>query len=41
MIKIIVSLALMLVSLNAQQTITVAGPSAGVTHPVFHMIKND
>ncbi len=41
MIKIIVSLALMLVSLNANQNIIVAGPSAGVTHPVFHMIKND
>jgi len=31
----------MLVGLNASETIVVAGPSAGVTHPVFHMIQNN
>ncbi|MEA1955567.1 MAG: ABC transporter substrate-binding protein [Campylobacterota bacterium] len=41
MIKKIILIASILLSLNASNTITVAGPSAGVSHPIFHMIKSD
>jgi len=40
MIKIILLMFLVL-SLKASEFITIAGPSAGVSHPVFHMIKSD
>ena len=40
MIKIIL-IVLMILSLNANEIITIAGPSAGVSHPIFHMIKSD
>ncbi|MEA3553388.1 MAG: ABC transporter substrate-binding protein [Campylobacterota bacterium] len=40
---IITAFLILLINANANQnkTITVAGPSASVTHPIFHMIKND
>ncbi len=41
MIQKIVLAILFALSLNANQTITVAGPSAGVSHPLFHMIQEN
>ena len=40
MIKNIILTLLIIIELNGK-TITIAGPSAGVTHPIFHMIKTN
>ncbi|MEA2099815.1 MAG: ABC transporter substrate-binding protein [Campylobacterota bacterium] len=41
MIKKIIIMVSLILTLNASETISIAGPSAGVSHPVFHMIQND
>lgn len=41
MVKKIIMMASLVLTLNATETITVAGPGAGVTHPIFKMIKDD
>ncbi len=39
--KILIIFLFTILNINANQTITIAGPSAGVTHPVFHMMKTN
>ena len=41
MFKKIIIIASLILSINASETITIAGPSAGVSHPIFDMIKRD
>ena len=41
MIKKIILIISLILTLNATQTITVAGPGAGVTHPIFKMIQDN
>ena len=37
----ILLMILLFINLKADQTITISGPSASVTHPIFHMIKTN
>lgn len=39
MIKKLILTVVLMLHVEANQSIVIAGPSAGVSHPVFHMIK--
>ncbi|NPA60613.1 MAG: hypothetical protein GXO30_09180 [Epsilonproteobacteria bacterium] len=41
MIKQIILTLSLILSLNASQNIIISGPGAGVTHPIFKMIKDN